>query len=88
MDPPSGQTKLILYSFLSFAAGVAFTFYLISFGQTQIGIPNIVNSTIITTPRRYIQPSNCSSTNFTIDAHNIVYFYEEFYRYYEINKEW
>ena len=88
MDPPSGQTKLILYSVLSFAAGVAFTLYLISFGQAQIGIPDTGNSTVFTTSKKHIVPSNCSSTNFTIDAHNIGYFYEEFYRYYEINKEW
>lgn len=87
MDSLTGQTKLITSILMSFVAGVIFTLYAMSF-RPIVKLPSNITSVEFTMSRARIEPSNCSSTNFTIDDHNIVYFYEEFYRYYELNQHW
>ena len=88
MKIASAQAKRILYILVGFAAGMVFNSYLESLSEPRVRRPSTGNSSVSSALSKYMKPGAPSPTNFTIDYHNILQFYEEFYRYYELNKEW
>jgi hypothetical protein len=76
------------YLFLGFSIGVIFTLWLLPHGQVEITTETITTTSVVSSFSGTAQSKINSSTRFTIDYGNIAQFYEEFYRYYELNKEW
>ena len=88
MESSDKHGKIFFYIFISFLSGILFTLSIISSRQSQRFLIKSLNSTISSSYLKSVDLNNCSSTNFSIDKNNIDYFYEEFYKYYELNTEW
>lgn len=76
--------KVFRYVLLGFAVGVVCTTYILSYSQSQ----TIMTNTVLSILSENNQSKKCSSAEIKIDTENIPHIYEEFYKFYELNKEW
>jgi len=81
-------SKLFPLIFLGFSIGIIFTVWLLPHWQVEITAVTITTTSLVSSFSRTAQPKTNSSASFTVDNGNIAQFYEEFYRYYKLNKEW
>ena len=82
----SAPTRRLLYVLVGVVTGMVFNSYLQSLSQR--GRALFTNEALVSPQlSKTIESNGSLSTNFTIDYHNIDQFYEEFYRFYELNKE-
>jgi len=100
MSVGSDSKRLIFACLLSFISGILFSSHLLSSPKQQQTFqidsihvkdkdkPIIVNSTTIESISIQIQNCSLATLNLTLDKENIEQFYEEYYKYYELNKEW
>ena len=80
MKTSAMPTRSFLHILLGFSLGLMLGFWLLPLQQTL--------TTPVSAELANVQNIAPLSAKFVIDNNNIAQFYAEFYRYYELNKEW
>jgi hypothetical protein len=89
-------------TFLGFSIGIIFTFCLLSISPMLIAVPTKITTTttrtikttattvtgVTSTLSDSVQKEASPPANLTITDENVARFYNEFYRYYELKREW
>jgi hypothetical protein len=75
-------SKSFWHVLLGFSLGLMVGFWRSPLCKTP-SVPSMMSTIVAKTPTDAASPAK-----FTIDSGNIAQFYSEFYRYYELNKEW
>ncbi|CAF1199244.1 unnamed protein product [Adineta ricciae] len=80
------QHKSYHSSVFGFVIGILFTTWLLSNRGSQT--PTVSTSSTTSTTSQAVKSTTLASVKFPIDNTNIARFYDEYYKYYELNKEW